>query len=83
MDSRPEFEDRFHANEALVFGLGLGLSLLVFFLTSSLALRHGRAQALAEEMTRHIRQSRHDLRLSEERLSLALRAATTGSGTWT
>ena len=48
MDSRPEFEDRFHANEALVFGLGLGLSLLVFFLTSSLALRHGRAQALAE-----------------------------------
>ena len=45
MDSRPEFEDRFHANEALVFGLGLGLSLLVFFLTSSLALRHGRAQA--------------------------------------
>ncbi|HAR04686.1 MAG TPA: hybrid sensor histidine kinase/response regulator, partial [Pseudomonas sp.] len=78
MDSRPEFEDRFHANEALVFGLGLGLSLLVFFLTSSLALRHGRAQALAEEMTRHIRQSRHDLRLSEERLSLALKGSNDG-----
>ncbi len=78
MDSRPEFEDRFHANEALVFGLGVGLSLLVFFLTSSLALRHGRAQALAEEMTRHIRQSRHDLRLSEERLSLALKGSNDG-----
>ena len=78
MDSRPEFEDRFHANEPLVFGLALGLSLLVFLLTSSLALRHSRAQALADEMTRHIRQSRHDLRLSEERLSLALKGSNDG-----
>lgn len=78
MDSRPEFDERFHSNEALVFGLGLGLSLLVFFLTSSLALRHSRAQALASEMTRHIRQSRHDLRLSEERLSLALKGSNDG-----
>ncbi|MCQ4294366.1 CHASE domain-containing protein [Pseudomonas stutzeri] len=78
MDSRPEFEERFHANEVLVFGLGLGLSLLVFLLTSSLALRHSRAQALAKEMTRHIRQSRHDLRLSEERLSLALKGSNDG-----
>jgi len=78
MDSRPEFDERFHSNEALVFGLGLGLSLLVFFLTSSLALRHSRAQALANEMTRHIRQSRHDLRLSEERLSLALKGSNDG-----
>ncbi|WP_312946744.1 hybrid sensor histidine kinase/response regulator [Stutzerimonas kunmingensis] len=78
MDSRPEFDERFHSNEALVFGLGLGLSLLVFFLTSSLALRHSRAQALANEMTRHIRQSKHDLRLSEERLSLALKGSNDG-----
>lgn len=78
MDSRPEFDERFHSNEALVFGLGLGLSLLVFFLTSSLALRHSRAQALANEMTRHIRQSRQDLRLSEERLSLALKGSNDG-----
>ena len=78
MDSRPEFDNRFHSNEALVFGLGLGLSLLVFLLTSSLALRHSRAQALANEMTRHIRQSRHDLRLSEERLSLALKGSNDG-----
>ncbi|WP_313241203.1 hybrid sensor histidine kinase/response regulator [Stutzerimonas kunmingensis] len=78
MDSRPEFDERFHSNEALVFGLGLGLSLLVFFLTSSLALRHSRAQALAHEMTRHIRQSKHDLRLSEERLSLALKGSNDG-----
>ncbi|WP_312965526.1 hybrid sensor histidine kinase/response regulator [Stutzerimonas kunmingensis] len=78
MDSRPEFDERFHSNEALVFGLGLGLSLLVFFLTSSLALRHSRAQALANGMTRHIRQSKHDLRLSEERLSLALKGSNDG-----
>lgn len=78
MDSRPEFDERFHSNEALVFGLGLVLSLLVFFLTSSLALRHSRAQALANEMTRHIRQSKHDLRLSEERLSLALKGSNDG-----
>ncbi|MCW8155490.1 response regulator [Stutzerimonas stutzeri] len=78
LDSQPEFDGRFHANEALVAGLGLGLSLLVFFLTSSLALRHSRAQALAEEMTRHIRQSRHDLRLSEERLTLALKGSNDG-----
>ncbi len=78
MDSRPEFDERFRANEALVIGLGLGLSLLVFLLTSSLALRHRRTKALAEEMTRHIRQSRHDLRLSEERLSLALKGSNDG-----
>jgi PAS domain S-box-containing protein len=78
LNSQPEFDSRFHANEALVAGLGLGLSLLVFFLTSSLALRHSRAQALAEEMTRHIRQSRHDLRLSEERLTLALKGSNDG-----
>lgn len=78
MDSRPEFDERFHSNEAQVFGLGLVLSLLVFFLTSSLALRHSRAQALANEMTRHIRQSKHDLRLSEERLSLALKGSNDG-----
>ncbi len=78
MDTRSEFDERFHSNEALVFGLGLGLSLLVFFLISSLALRHSRAQALANEMTRHIRQSKHDLRLSEERLSLALKGSNDG-----
>ncbi|WP_419184900.1 hybrid sensor histidine kinase/response regulator [Stutzerimonas stutzeri] len=78
MDSRPEFDKRFHANEALVLGLGVGLSLLVFFLTSSLALRHSRIQAVAQEMTQHIRKSKHDLKMSEERLSLALKGSTDG-----
>jgi len=78
LDSLPAFEARFHANETLVIGLGLGLSLLLFFLTSSLALRHSRAKALAEEMTRHIHKSKHDLRQSEERLSLALKGSNDG-----
>ncbi|MCQ4325624.1 hybrid sensor histidine kinase/response regulator [Stutzerimonas stutzeri] len=78
LDSLPAFEARFHTNETLVVGLGLGLSLLLFCLTSSLALRHSRAEALAEEMTRHINKSKHDLRQSEERLSLALKGSNDG-----
>ncbi|QFU14254.1 Sensor histidine kinase TmoS [Stutzerimonas frequens] len=78
MDSRPEFDGRFHGNETLMLVLGLGLSLLVFFLTSSLALRHSRIQALAEEMTQRIRQSKNDLKVSEERLSLALKGSNDG-----
>lgn len=78
LNSLPEFEARFHTNDALVVGLGLGLSLLLFFLTASLALRHQRAQALAEQMTRHIRRNKQALRLSEERLSLALKGSNDG-----
>ncbi|MHB1369202.1 MAG: hybrid sensor histidine kinase/response regulator [Pseudomonadaceae bacterium] len=78
LNSLPEFEARFHANDALVIGLGLLLSLLLFFLTAALALRHQRAQALAEQMTRHIRRNKQALRLSEERLSLALKGSNDG-----
>ncbi|MGK9066868.1 CHASE domain-containing protein [Stutzerimonas chloritidismutans] len=78
IESLPEFEAFYHSNDALVLGGCLGLSLLLFFLTSSLALGRSRAEALAREMTDHIRENRRALQLSEERLSLALKGSNDG-----
>lgn len=78
LESLPEFDAFFHNNDALVIALGLGLSLLLFFLTSSLTLRRSRAEALAQQMTKDIRESRRALQLSEERLSLALKGSNDG-----
>jgi len=78
LESLPEFDRFFHVNNELVIGLGIGLSLLLFFLTSSLSLRHGRAEALAQQMTEHIRENKRALQLSEERLSLALKGSNDG-----
>lgn len=78
LESLPEFEAFFHANNELVHALGIGLSLLLFFLISSLSLRRSRAEALAQQMTEHIRENRRALQLSEERLSLALKGSNDG-----
>jgi PAS domain S-box-containing protein len=78
LKSTPEFDAFFHANNALVIMLGVGLSLLLFFLVSSLSLRRTRAEALAEQMTEHIRENRRALQLSEERLSLAMKGSNDG-----
>lgn len=78
LESLPEFEAFFHGNDALVIGLGLGLSLLLFFLISSLSLRRSRAEALAQQMTEHIRENKRALQLSEERLSLAFKGSNDG-----
>lgn len=78
LESSPQFDAFFHVHDKLVIALGLGLSLLLFLLTSSLSLRRSRAEALAREMTEHIRDSRHALQLSEERLSLALKGSNDG-----
>lgn len=78
LESRPQFDAFFHSHDKLVIALGLGLSILLFFLTSSLSLRRSRAEALARQMTEHIRESRHALQLSEERLSLALKGSNDG-----
>ena len=78
LESLPAFDAFFHTNNELVIGLGIGLSLLLFFLTSSLSLRRSRAEALAEEMTEHIRENKRALQLSEERLSLALKGSNDG-----
>lgn len=78
MESRPAFESGFGANEGLVATLGIGISLLLFFLISSLALRQRRAETLAEQMTERIRENKRALQLSEERLSLALKGSNDG-----
>ncbi len=78
LESLPEFEAFFEASNWLVIGLGAGLSLLLFVLTSSLSLRHSRAEALAQQMTEHIRENKRALQLSEERLSLALKGSNDG-----
>lgn len=78
LESLPEFEYLFHAHNTLVIGLGIGLSVLLFFLTFSLSLRRSRAEALAQQMTEHIRENKRALQLSEERLSLALKGSNDG-----
>lgn len=78
LESLPGFENSLHANNGLVISLGIGLSLLLFFLTSSLSLRRTRAEALARQMTEHIRENKRALQLSEERLSLALKGSNDG-----
>ncbi|MGM3386579.1 CHASE domain-containing protein [Stutzerimonas stutzeri] len=77
-ESLPEFEAYYHSNDTLVLVGCLGLSLLLFFLTSSLALGRSRAEAMAQEMTEHIRENKRALQLSEERLSLALKGSNDG-----
>ncbi|WP_312717222.1 CHASE domain-containing protein [Stutzerimonas nitrititolerans] len=78
MESLPAFEAGFSANEGLVAILGTGISLLLFFLISSLAFRQRRAEILAEQMTERIRENKRALQLSEERLSLALKGSNDG-----
>ncbi|WP_312483859.1 CHASE domain-containing protein [Stutzerimonas nitrititolerans] len=78
MESLPAFESGFSANEGLVAILGAGISLLLFFLISSLAFRQRRAEILAGQMTERIRENKRALQLSEERLSLALKGSNDG-----
>src|SRR5690606_4713599 len=65
MESLPAFESGFSANEGLVAILGAGISLLLFFLISSLAFRQRRAEILAGQMTERIRENKRALQLSE------------------
>ncbi|WP_312376402.1 hybrid sensor histidine kinase/response regulator [Stutzerimonas nitrititolerans] len=78
MEGLPAFEAGFSANEGLVAILGAGISLLLFFLISSLAFRQRRAEILAGQMTERIRENKRALQLSEERLSLALKGSNDG-----
>ena len=78
MASRPAFEQFFHTNNALMIGLGAALSAALFFLIFSLSVRRSRAEALAAQMTEHIRENERALQLSEERLSLALKGSNDG-----
>jgi len=78
VESLPEFDNFYHGNDLLLIILGAGLSLMLFFLVSSLSLRRSRAEALAQQMTEDIRENKRALQLSEERLSLALKGSNDG-----
>ena len=58
--------------------LGGLISLLLFFLVSSLSRRREQAQTLASRMTEQLRRQEQDLRLSEERLALAVKGSNDG-----
>jgi len=58
--------------------LGSLISLLLFFLVSSLSRRREQAQNLATRMTEQLRRQEQDLRLNEERLALAVKGSNDG-----
>ena len=61
-----------------LLALGSLISLLLFFLVSSLSHRREQAQNLANRMTEQLRRQEQDLRLSEERLALAVKGSNDG-----
>ncbi|RRV32114.1 response regulator [Pseudomonas sp. o96-267] len=67
----PGFLDGVHRGEGSLLALGVCISLLLFFLISSLSLRREQVQQLAERIT-------EQLHRSEERLALALKGGNDG-----
>lgn len=61
-----------------LLSLGGLISLLLFFLVNSLSRRREQAQNLANRMTEQLRRQEQDLRLSEERLALAVKGSNDG-----
>lgn len=68
----------FWQGQALVLGLGLAVSLLLFALVTSLSQRRLQVQQLADRITLELREKEASLRLSEERLGLALKGSNDG-----
>lgn len=74
----PAFAASFSQGQGPLLGLGGCISLLLFCLVSSLSQRREQAQTLANQMTGKLRQQEQSLRLSEERLGLALKGSNDG-----
>ena len=74
----PAFAARFAQGQGPLLGLGACISLLLFVLVGSLSRRRQQAQTLAKRMTAKLRQQEQSLRLSEERLGLALKGSDDG-----
>ncbi len=68
--------------EQVAIALGLSTGLLLFLLISFVVNERQRVSLLAQKMTQDIQQKVEDLRLSEERLRLALESSAMGTWNW-
>lgn len=75
---QPGFDQGFQQGQMNLLILGMTISLLLYFLTRSLALGQQQALSLAQGMTAKLREQETELRLSEERLHLVLRGGYDG-----
>ena len=75
---QPGFIAGFWRDQALVVVLGLALSLVLFALVTSLSHRRLEVQRRADRMTIELRRKELSLRLSQERLALALKGSNDG-----
>ena len=75
---QPGFASGFEQGQTPLLMLGATISLLLFFLVSTLVRGRQQAQVLAQRMTAQLRQQKHELRRSEERLSLVLKGSNDG-----
>ncbi|MFA9275889.1 MAG: CHASE domain-containing protein [Candidatus Aquirickettsiella gammari] len=66
----------------IILLLGCGLSVLMFFLVSNITRQRDIAMDLATKMTKEIREKNEDLRLSKERIELAMAGTTGGMWDW-
>ncbi|MDP3815591.1 CHASE domain-containing protein [Pseudomonas sp.] len=75
---QPGFANSFAQGQAGLLLLGSTISLLLFFLASSLSQSQQQAVALAKQSTAQLREQEQELRRSEERLSLVLKGGNDG-----
>jgi signal transduction histidine kinase/DNA-binding response OmpR family regulator len=76
--AKPGYFSSFHQGQSSLLLLGGIISLLLFFLTRTLARGQQQALSLARDMTAQLREQEYELRRSEERLSRVLQGGHDG-----